>query len=61
MLVRSSMSEQDAIAPQTLILILHTGQYDANGALVWDLCVWQVTVMGPAHGQLEPGIVVKAI
>jgi beta-lactamase regulating signal transducer with metallopeptidase domain len=61
MLIRSSMSEQDSVAPQTLILIMHTGQYDADGALVWDLCVWQVTVMGPAHGQLEPGIIVKSI
>ena len=61
LLVRSSFSEQDAIAPQTLILIMHTGQYDADGALVWDLCVWQVTVMGPAQGQMEPEIVVKSI
>jgi hypothetical protein len=61
MLIRSSMSEPGAIAPQTLILIMHTGQYDADGALVWDLCVWQVTVMAPAQGQTEPGIVVKSI
>jgi beta-lactamase regulating signal transducer with metallopeptidase domain len=61
MLVRSSMSEQDAIAPQTLILIMHTGQFDTDGALVWELCVWQVTVMGPAQGQMEPEIIVKSI
>jgi hypothetical protein len=40
---------------------MHTKQYDADGALVWDLCVWQVTVMGPAQGQMEPGIVIKSI
>ena len=61
MLVRSSMSEQDAIAPQTLILIMHTGHIDTDGALVWELCVWQVTVMGPAQGQMEPEIIVKSI
>jgi Zn-dependent protease with chaperone function len=61
MLVRTSMPEQDAIAPQTLILIMQTGRYDASGAVVWDLCVWQVTVIGPAHGRMEPGIVVKSI
>ena len=61
MLVRSSMSEEDVIAPQTLILIMQTERYDAAGAVVWDLCVWQVTVTGPARGRLEPGIVVKSI
>lgn len=61
MLVRSSMSEEDVIAPQTLILIMQTERYDAAGAVVWDLRVWQVTVTGPAQGRLERGIVVKSI
>ena len=60
-LIRSSMSEEGAIAPQTLILIMHTERYDASGSVVWDLCVWQVTVIGPAYGRMEPGIVVKSI
>jgi beta-lactamase regulating signal transducer with metallopeptidase domain len=60
-LIRSSVSEEEAITPQTLILIMQTGTYDAYGA-VWDLCVWRVTVIGPAHqGQMVSGIVVKSI
>jgi hypothetical protein len=61
MLVRSSMSEKNTIAPQILILIMQTERYDAAGAVVWDLCVWQVTVTGPANDRMEPGIVVKSI
>ena len=58
MLVRSSMAN-DGVAPQTLFLVMRTEfvqtefvqtrQYDATGAVVWDLCVWQVTVIGPAQ------------
>jgi hypothetical protein len=61
MLIRSTMSAEQAITPQTLILILQTGRYDAYGAVVWDLSVWRVTVMGPAQPGMEPGIVVKSI
>ncbi len=61
MLIRTSMPQEDAIAPQTLILIMQTGRYDATGAVVWDLCVWQVTVIGPTQGGIESGIVVKSI
>jgi hypothetical protein len=61
MLIRSSMSAEQAITPQTLILILQTGRYDAYGAVVWDLSVWRITVMGPAQPGMEPGIVVKSI
>ena len=58
-LIRSSMSE-DAVAPQTLILVVQSARYDVSGAVVWDLCVWRVTVVGPAQGRLEPGMVAKS-
>jgi beta-lactamase regulating signal transducer with metallopeptidase domain len=62
MLIRSSVSEEEAITPQTMILIMQTGTYDAYGAVVWDLCVWRVTVVGPSHeGQMEQEVVVKSI
>jgi beta-lactamase regulating signal transducer with metallopeptidase domain len=61
-LIRSSFSGEEAITPQTLIFIMQTGTYDAYGAVVWDLCVWRVTVIGQAHqGQMVSGIVVKSI
>jgi beta-lactamase regulating signal transducer with metallopeptidase domain len=61
-LIRSNVSEEEAITPQTLIFIMQTGTYDAYGAVVWDLCVWRVTIIGPAnHGQMVSGIVVKSI
>jgi len=44
---------------QTLILVLQTVQSDRAGSVVWNLCVWQVTVLGPA--QAEPGTVAKSI
>ncbi len=58
-LIRSSMSE-DAVAPQTLILVMQSARYDVSGAVVWDLCVWRVTVVGPAQNRLEPGMVAKS-
>ena len=53
MLVRSSMAS-DGVAPQTMFLVMQTEfvqtrQYDATGAVVWDLCVWRVTVVGPVQ------------
>ncbi len=59
-LVRSSFAE-DTITPRTLILIVQTGQYDASGAVVWNLCVWRITVIGPARSLVEQEIVVKSI
>ena len=61
-LVRSSMAN-DAVAPPTLFLVVRTElvqtefvqtrQYDASGAVVWDLCVWRVTVIGPGE-EIDP-------
>jgi hypothetical protein len=28
--------------------------------VVWDFCVWRVTVVGPAQNRLEPGMVAKS-
>ena len=61
MLFRSSASQEDANAPQTLILIMQTGRYDSSGSVVWDWCVWRVTVMGSAQDRMQSGIVVQAI
>ena len=60
MLIRSSLSE-DGIPMQTLMVVMQTERYDASGAVVWDLSVWQVTVIGPARNVMERGIVVKLI
>jgi beta-lactamase regulating signal transducer with metallopeptidase domain len=61
-LIRSSVSKEEAVTPQTLIFIMQTGTYDAYGAVVWDLCVWRVSIIGPLHqSQREQGIVVKSI
>jgi beta-lactamase regulating signal transducer with metallopeptidase domain len=70
MLVRASMAE-DGVAPQTLFLVMQTEvvhteivqtqQYGASGAVVWDLCVWRVTVVGPVQNKMEAGIAAKSI
>jgi beta-lactamase regulating signal transducer with metallopeptidase domain len=65
MLVRTSM-EGDGVTPQPVFLVMQTEfvptrQYDASGAVVWDLCVWRVTVVGPVQNKMEPGIAAKSI
>jgi beta-lactamase regulating signal transducer with metallopeptidase domain len=70
MLVRASMAE-DGVAPQTLFLVMQTEvvhteivqtqQYGASGAVVWDLCVWRVTVVGPVQNKIAAGIAAKSI
>ncbi len=64
-LVRSSFAT-DAVTPQTLLFVtrteyLQTRHIDASGAVVWDLSVWQVTVVGPAQDMMAAGIVAKSI
>jgi beta-lactamase regulating signal transducer with metallopeptidase domain len=65
MLVRASMAG-NGVAPQPLFLVMQTEfvrtrQYDARGAVVWDLCVWRVTVVGPVQNKMEAGITAKSI
>jgi beta-lactamase regulating signal transducer with metallopeptidase domain len=62
-LVRASMAG-DGVASQTVFLIMQTEvvqtrQYDGSGTVVWDLCVWRVTVAGPV--QNKAGIAAKSI
>jgi beta-lactamase regulating signal transducer with metallopeptidase domain len=63
-LIRASMAG-DGVAPQPLFLVqtevVQTRQYDATGAVVWDLCVWRVTVVGPVQSKMEAGIAAKSI
>jgi Zn-dependent protease with chaperone function len=64
-LVRTSMANH-ASAPPILFLVMQTeierdGQDDASAAVVWDLCVWRITVVGPAQNKVEAGIIVKSI
>jgi beta-lactamase regulating signal transducer with metallopeptidase domain len=64
-LVRTSMAV-DGVAPQPVFRVMQTEfvqtrQYDASGAVVWDLCVWRVTVVGPVQKNMEPGTAAKSI
>ena len=64
MLVRTSMTGDGAVQPLFLVMqteIVQTRQYDATGAVVWDLCVWRVTVIGPVQNKMEAGIAAKSI
>ena len=65
MLIRTGVSG-DGVAPQPLFLVMQTEvvqtrQYNATGAVVWDLCVWRVTVIGPVQNKMEAEIVAKSI
>lgn len=59
-LVRASMPGEDAVPQALLLEVVQTRQYDATGAVVWDLCVWRVTVLGPLPNKLE-GAAAKSI
>jgi hypothetical protein len=64
-LLRASATNQ-AVAFQTLVFVVETRALqaapdDASDAVVWNLSVWQVTVIRPVRNQVEPGIVAKSI
>jgi Zn-dependent protease with chaperone function len=64
MLVRAGMNG-DGVGSQTFFLVtqtevVQTRGYDASGAVVWDLSVWRVTVVGPVQNKLA-GIAAKSI
>jgi beta-lactamase regulating signal transducer with metallopeptidase domain len=52
---------QDTPAGITQTQVWQARASDASGSVVWNLCVWQVTVIGPAGKQKEPGIAAKSI
>lgn len=62
--LRAGMN-RDGLGTQALFLVtqtevVQTRGYDASGAVVWDLCVWRVTVVGPVQNKLA-GIAPKSI
>jgi hypothetical protein len=65
-LVRASLTT-DAAVPQTLFVMtrtefVQTPRYDASGTVVWELTIWQVTVIGPVQQTArEAGIAAKSI
>jgi len=64
MLVRSSMTS-DRFAPPTVFLVMRTefvqSRQNGAGPVVWDLCVWQVTIIGPGQKLTTEQIIAKAI
>jgi beta-lactamase regulating signal transducer with metallopeptidase domain len=65
MLARTSMAGDDVV-PQPVFIVMQTEfvetrRYAATGAVVWDLCVWRVTVVGPVQDKMEAGIAAKSI
>ena len=65
MLVPTNVAD-DGVNPQLLFVVMQTEvvqtrQYDATGAVVWDLCVWRVTVVTPMQRKMEAGVAAKSI
>ena len=65
MLVRTSAAD-DAATFRTLVFVMQTQitptqQGDPSGSVVWNLCVWQVTVITPAQKRMAQGIIAKSI
>ncbi len=64
MLVGSSMAS-DSVAPPTVFLVMRTefvqARQNAGGPVVWDLCVWQVTVIGQGQKLTAEQIIAKVI
>jgi hypothetical protein len=40
---------------------VQTQQHDGSGSVVWDLCVWQVTVIGPGQKLTAEQIIARVI
>ncbi len=64
MLVRAGVKGD--VSPQALFFVMRTevvqtSHYDTSGAVVWDLCVWRVTVVGPVQNKIEAGMIAKSI
>ncbi|MGA9800777.1 MAG: M56 family metallopeptidase [Terriglobales bacterium] len=65
-LVRASLTT-DASVPRTLFVVtrtefVQTPRYDASGTVVWEMSVWQVTVIGPVRQTVtEAGVAAKSI
>jgi hypothetical protein len=58
--VRSAVTAQ-AAAPRTLILVMRTEfvqtrQSETSGAVVWNLSVWRITVIGPIQNRTAESI-----
>jgi hypothetical protein len=65
MLVRAGV-KGDSLEPQTLFFVtqtevVQTRGYDDSGVVVWDLCVWRVTVVGRLQNKMEAGTAAKSI
>jgi beta-lactamase regulating signal transducer with metallopeptidase domain len=63
--VRSSGTAQ-AAAPRTLILVVRTEfvqtrQSETSGAVVWNLSVWRITVIGPVQDRTGQETIAKSI
>ena len=59
--VRAS-ADAHAVAFQTLVFIVETPalQDDASGAVIWNLSVWQVTVVRQVKQQVDSGVIAKS-
>ncbi len=55
-------ADEHAVAFRTLVFIVGTPalQDDASGAVVWNLSVWQVTVVRQVKRQVDPGVIAKS-
>ena len=62
-MVQASLPDS-AAQPMFLVTrteLVQTQAYDASGALVWDLYVWRVTVIGPVQNKVDAGAPAKSI
>lgn len=63
--VRSAVTAQ-AVAPRTLIFVMRTEfvqtrQSETSGAVVWNLSVWRITVIGPIQNRTAQESIAKSI
>jgi beta-lactamase regulating signal transducer with metallopeptidase domain len=49
------------VAPQTILVVMQSEEYDQAGPMVWRLCVWHVVVFDSNHTPVETRIPAKQI
>lgn len=57
-MVRTSLttSSETLNGAQSVLLVMHTEQFDDSGRVVWSISMWQLTVFHPATQQVQRGI-----
>ena len=61
LLAKTAPFIEEDIAPQTILVVMQSEQYNQAGPMLWRLCVWQVVVFDASHVPVETRFPAKKI